>query len=252
MEINISDAELRRRGLFVAESPNVVERALDAGCEPVSLLCDRRHEEAYAQLISRCGNIPARIADEKELREITGFGITRGILCEMRRPKLPSVEDICKGKSRIAVLDGVVDAANVGAIFRSAAALGIGAVLVTSNSCDPLTRRSLRSSMGNVFLVPWTRMDAPLSSLRGLGFRTAAMALSDNSVSIDDDALAAEPKLAIVLGNEGDGLPEETVASADYVVRIPMMPGVDSLNVAASAAIAFWQLRNPRNISPLE
>lgn len=245
----LTEAQLRNRlepdkGIFIVESPKVIKVALDAGYEPLALLCERKHINGDAAgIIARCGDIPVYTGSRELLAELTGYVLTRGVLCAMRRPMPRSMEEVCRGARRIVVIDGVVDTTNIGAIFRSAAALGIDAVLLTRNSCDPLNRRAVRVSMGSVFLVPWTWLDGSISSLGTLGFRTAAMALTDNSVSIDDPALAAEPKLAIVMGTEGDGLPHETVAEADYVVRIPMSHDVDSLNVAAAAAVAFWQLR---------
>lgn len=247
----LTEAQLRQRiepgkGLFIAESPKVIRVALDAGYEPLALLCERKHIVGDASdIIGRCGDVPVYTGDRELLATLTGYTLTRGVLCAMHRPAQRSVTEICKDACRIVVIDGVVDTTNIGAIFRSAAALGIDAVLLTRNSCDPLNRRAVRVSMGSVFLVPWTWMDGSLSDLRKLGFRTAAMALTAHSVSIEDPALTAEPKLAIVMGTEGDGLSDETLAEADYVVRIPMSHGVDSLNVAAAAAVAFWQLRVP-------
>ena len=240
------------KGLFIAESPKVIKVALDAGYEPVSLLMERKHITGQAQaILERCGDIPVYTGDRSVLASLTGYELTRGILCAMRRPQLPRPEEICKDAKRIAVLEGVADATNVGAIFRSAAALNVDAVLITSTCCDPLCRRAARVSMGTVFQVPWTRIyetldqwpEEGLSLLNRMGFRTAAMALTDNSVSIDDPKLMAEPKLAIILGTEGDGLAENTIAHCDYTVKIPMSHQVDSLNVAAASAVAFWQLR---------
>lgn len=248
----LTEAQLRNRlepdkGVFIAESPKVIKVALDAGYEPLALLCERKHINGdAADIISRCGDIPVYTGDRELLARLTGYVLTRGVLCAIRRPVSRSMEEVCRGARRIVVIDGVVDTTNIGAIFRSAAALGIDAVLLTRNSCDPLNRRAVRVSMGSVFLVPWTWLDGSLATLGELGFRTAAMALTDRSVSIDDPVLAAEPKLAIVMGTEGDGLPHETITEADYVVRIPMSHGVDSLNVAAAAAVAFWQLRASR------
>lgn len=247
----LTEAQLRNRiepdkGLFIAESPKVIKVALDAGYEPLALLCEQKHIAGdAAEIISRCGDVPVYTGDRELLATLTGYVLTRGVLCAMRRPVLKSVEEICKDARRIVVIDGVVDTTNIGAIFRSAAALGMDAVLLTRNSCDPLNRRAVRVSMGSVFIVPWTWLDGPLGTLGRWGFRTAAMALTDNSISIDNPLLTAEPKLAVVMGTEGDGLPQETIADADYVVRIPMSHGVDSLNVAAAAAVAFWQLRVP-------
>ena len=245
----LTEAQLRnklepRKGIFIAESPKVIQVALDNHYEPLSLLCERRHIEGdAASIITQCGDIPVYTGDRELLANLTGYQLTRGVLCAFRRPFLESVADICRNTRRIVVIDGVVDTTNIGAIFRSAAAMGIEAVLLTRNSCDPLNRRAVRVSMGSVFLVPWTWLDAPLPSLHELGFKTAAMALSEDSVSIDNPQLMAEPQLAIVMGTEGDGLPKQTIAEADYVVRIPMHHQVDSLNVAAAAAVAFWQLR---------
>ena len=245
----LTEAQLRnklepRKGIFIAESPKVIQVALDNHYEPLSLLCERRHIEGdAASIIAQCGDIPVYTGDRELLANLTGYQLTRGVLCAFRRPVLGNVADICRNTRRIVVIDGVVDTTNIGAIFRSAAAMGIEAVLLTRNSCDPLNRRAVRVSMGSVFLVPWTWLDAPMPSLHELGFKTAAMALSEDSVSIDNPQLMAEPQLAIVMGTEGDGLPKQTIAEADYVVRIPMHHQVDSLNVAAAAAVAFWQLR---------
>ena len=245
----LTEAQLRNRmepdkGVFIAESPKVIHVALNMGFEPLALLCERRHIEGdAASIIERCGDIPVYTGDRDLLATLTGYTLTRGVLCAMRRPPEKSVEEVCRDARRVVVIDGVVDTTNIGAIFRSAAALGIDAVLLTRNSCDPLNRRAVRVSMGSVFLVPWTWLDAPIDSLHALGFKTAAMALTDQSVSIDNPSLKSEPKLAIVMGTEGDGLPHETISEADYVVRIPMSHDVDSLNVAAAAAVAFWELR---------
>ncbi len=235
--------------LFIAESPKVIARALDAGIEPVSLLMERRRmdDPEERELIARCGDIPTFVSDVSVLKALTGFPLTRGTLCAMRRPQEPEAEAICVGARRIAVLENIENPTNLGAIFRSAAALGVDAVLLTPDSADPLYRRCVRVSMGTVFQVPWTHLDAwpepGLRRLRAMGFRTAAMALRDDSVSIDDPALQAEEKLAIVLGTEGDGLSAKTIAACDYTVRIPMSHGVDSLNVAAASAVAFWALK---------
>jgi tRNA G18 (ribose-2'-O)-methylase SpoU len=245
----LTEAQLRHRlepqkGIFIAESPKVIHVALNAGYEPLALLCERKHIEGdAASLIERCGDIPIYTGEREVLASLTGYTLTRGVLCAMRRPASKTVEEVCQGAKRIAVIDGVVDTTNIGAIFRSAAALGIDAVLLTPSSCDPLNRRAVRVSMGSVFLLPWTWLEAPISSLRTLGFRTAAMALSDNSVPIDDPSLKEEPQLAIVLGTEGDGLSPQVIQETDYVVRIPMWHEVDSLNVAAASAVAFWELR---------
>ena len=239
------------KGIFIAESPKVIDRALDAGYKPVSLLMERKQITGPAAgILSRCGDAPVYTADREILAELTGFELTRGVLCAFHRPAPRPVEELCKNARRVAVLEGIVDSTNVGAIFRSAAALNMDAVLINPSCCDPLCRRAVRVSMGTVFQVPWgqlgeTPADWPekgMDILRSLGFKTAAMALSDRSVSIDDEQLAKEPKLAIVLGTEGDGLAAGTIASCDYTVRIPMSHGVDSLNVAAASAVAFWQL----------
>ena len=239
------------KGIFIAESPKVISRALDAGYEPVSLLMERRQITGpAAEILTRCGDAPVYTADRELLAGLTGFELTRGVLCAFRRPVPRSAEELCKAARRVAVLEGIVDSTNVGAIFRSAAALNMDAVLINPSCCDPLCRRAVRVSMGTVFQVPWAQLgetpaDWPgqgLARLRAMGFKTAAMALSDRSVPIDDEALAAEPKLAIVLGTEGDGLAHATIAACDYTVRIPMSHGVDSLNVAAASAVAFWQL----------
>lgn len=245
----MTEAQLRmelepERGLFIAESPKVIRVALDAGWEPTALLCERKHIEGDARdIIARVGDIPIYTGSRELLAQLTGYTLTRGVLCAMRRRQMPTVEEVVKEARRVVVIESVTDTTNIGAIFRSAAALGIDAVLLTRNSCDPLNRRAVRVSMGSVFLVPWTWLDDSVSSLNGLGFQTAAMALSDNSISIDAPQLKAVERLAIVMGTEGDGLPLETIAETDYVVRIPMSHHVDSLNVAAAAAVAFWELR---------
>lgn len=233
--------------LFVAESPLVIGRALDAGCEPVSFLMERQHTQGKGrEILARCcQDIPVYTADESVLTQLTGFHLTRGMLCAMRRPKLQSVEDVCRNARRVVVLENVMNPTNIGAIFRSAAALGMDAVLLTTAGSDPLYRRASRVSMGNVFLIPWTYLPESgdwTQLLRDLGFRTVAMALRNDSVRLDDPRLAAEEKLAIVMGTEGDGLASSTIASCDYTVRIPMYHGVDSLNVAAASAVAFYEL----------
>ncbi len=239
------------KGIFIAESPKVIERALDAGCKPLSLLLETRHIETQAkEIIERCGNIPVYTAELDVLTQITGFKLTRGVLCAMLRPPLPAIEDICAGAKRIAILENVMNPTNVGAIFRSAAALNIDAVLLTPACSDPLYRRSIRVSMGTVFQIPWTYFNtAPhswamdgLPLIKKLGFSTVSMALCEDSLRIDDPGLAEIDKLAILLGTEGDGLSAATIADCDYTVRIPMSHGVDSLNVAAASAVAFWQL----------
>lgn len=270
----LTEAQLRNRldperGMFIAESPKVIRVALDAGYEPLALLCEERHIEGdAADIIARCHEqFAARIKAEADsaagtqdegnaaagfpvytgsrhlLASLTGYTLTRGVLCAMRRRPLPSVAEVCTGARRVVVIDSVVDSTNIGAIFRSAAALGIDGVLLTRGACDPLNRRAIRVSMGSVFLVPWTWLDEPIGSLRQLDFRTVAMALTDDSIPLDSPRLQAEPRLAIIMGTEGDGLPHATIVDADYVVRIPMAHGVDSLNVAAASAVAFWQLR---------
>jgi len=247
---SLTEAQLRHvgeqptDGLFIAESPKVIHVALDQGYEPVSLLCERKHiTGTAASIVSRCGDIPIYTGPRELLASLTGYTLTRGVLCAMRRPTLPSMEELCRNASRIAVIHGVTDTTNIGAIFRSAAALGIDGVVLSTDTCDPLNRRAVRVSMGSVFLVPWTWSQQPLKELHEQGFRTVAMALTDNSVPIDHPQLMSEQRLAIIMGTEGDGLPRETIAEADYVARIPMSHHVDSLNVAAAAAVAFWQLR---------
>ena len=252
----LSEAQLLNRfepekGLFIAESPKVIERALNAGCIPVSILVEEKHVEGEAkQIIARCGEIPVYTAPFDVLTQLTGFKLTRGMLCAMRRPPLPSVEEVCAGARRVAVLENIMNPTNIGAIFRSAAALNMDAVLLTPACSNPLYRRAIRVSMGTVFQVPWTFLgdentqwpQAGLQMLKDQGFKTAAMALSDNSVTIKDPRLLSEEKLAIILGTEGDGLSDSTIADCDYTVKIPMSHGVDSLNVAAASAVAFWQL----------
>ena len=252
----LSEAQLLNRfepekGLFIAESPKVIERALDAGCIPVSILVEKKHVEGEAkEIIARCGEIPVYTAEFDVLTQLTGFKLTRGMLCAMRRPKLPTVQEVCANARRVAVLENIMNPTNIGAIFRSAAALNMDAVLLTPACSNPLYRRAIRVSMGTVFQVPWTFLgteedqwpNTGIQALKSMGFKTAAMALSDHSVTIKDPSLLAENKLAIVLGTEGDGLAESTIADCDYTVRIPMSHGVDSLNVAAASAVAFWQL----------
>ena len=240
------------KGIFIAESPKVVERTLDAGCVPISFLLERKHIQGEAQsLLARCSNVPVFTAEYPVLRNLTGFPMTRGVLCAMRRPPLPGVEDICRGARRIVILENVMNPTNVGAIFRSAAALNMDAVLLTSDCSNPLYRRAIRVSVGTVFQIPWTYFPSyrsslpsisPITQLKQLGFQTAAMALLDDSVRISDPRLAAEERLAVIMGSEGDGLSADTIAQCDYTVRIPMSHGVDSLNVAAASAVAFWEL----------
>ena len=253
----LTQAQLRSRlepekGIFIAESPKVIARALDAGYQPISFLMERKQITGPAsEVLARCGNAPVYTADRAMLAQLTGFELTRGVLCAMHRPLLPTVEEVCRNARRVAVLEGIVDSTNIGAIFRGAAALGMDAVLLSPSCCDPLCRRAVRVSMGTVFQVPWAVLgDSPadwpeggMARLHAMGFKTAAMALDNRAVSIDDPALHAEDKLAIVLGTEGDGLAHNTIAHCDYTVMIPMQHGVDSLNVAAAGAVAFWELR---------
>ena len=244
---SLTETQLRNRldpsrGIFIAESPKVIRVAIQAGYEPEALLCERKHITGdAADIIAKCGDIPIYTGDRELLAQLTGYTLTRGVLCAMKRRQEYSVADVIGNTQRIVVIDGVVDTTNIGAIFRSAAALGIDAVLLTRNSCDPLNRRAVRVSMGSVFLVPWTWLD-DYATLRNLGFTTAAMALTDDSIALDDPRLKAIEKLAIIMGTEGDGLPTQTIRDADYVIRIPMSHQVDSLNVAAAAAVAFWEL----------
>lgn len=245
---SLTEAQLRNRldpsrGIFIAESPKVINVAIQAGYRPLSMLCEERHITGdAADIIARFPDIPVYIGPRDLLAQLTGYTLTRGVLCAMHRPAPADVAEVCRDARRVIVIDGVVDTTNIGAIFRSAAALGIDAVLVTPTSCDPLNRRAIRVSMGTVFLVPWTWIDDP-HALRDHGFKTVAMALTDRSVPIDDPTLCVEPRLAIIMGTEGDGLPQATIDRADYTARIPMAHGVDSLNVAAAAAVACWQLR---------
>lgn len=252
----LTQAQLRNRlepekGIFIAESPKVIARALDAGYRPLSLLMERKQITGpAAEILTRCGEAPVYTADRELLAALTGFELTRGVLCAFHRPAPRTAAELCRNARRVAVLEGIVDSTNVGAIFRSAAALNMDAVLITPSCCDPLCRRAVRVSMGTVFQVPWAQIGATpadwpekgIEELHALGFQTAAMALSDRSVRIDDEALAAEPRLAIIMGTEGDGLSHSTIAACDYTVKIPMSHGVDSLNVAAASAVAFWQL----------
>lgn len=244
----LTEAQLRNElhpedGIFIAESPKVIRVALDAGIEPTALLCEERHIHGdAADIIARIGDVPVYTGRRDVLATLTGYTLTRGVLCAMRRPVPKEAEEICRDARRVAVIDDVSDTTNIGAIFRSAAALGMDAVLLTPTACDPLNRRAVRVSMGSVFLVPWARLDGGLTQLKSLGFKTAAMALRHDSVSISNPILASEPRLAIVLGTEGEGLPEQTILEADYVIKIPMHHGVDSLNVAAASAVAFYQL----------
>ena len=245
---SLTEAQLRAgyetgESIFIAESPKVIRIALDAGYEPISIMCERKHIDGDAKdIVARCPEIPIYTASRELLARITGYKLTRGVLCAMRRKEMPAMEDLCRGARRIAVIHGVTDTTNIGAIFRSAAALGVDAVVVSDDSCDPLNRRAVRVSMGTIFQIPWTRSANPVSELQNLGFKTIAMALTDRSIPLDDPLLAVEPRLAIVLGTEGDGLPTRIIADCDYTVRIPMSHQVDSLNVAAASAVAFWQL----------
>lgn len=256
MYVGASEVQLLRYfepqpGVFVAESPNVILRALDAGYEPLSLLMEKSQADGAAkEVITRVGRVPVYVAEAEVLKKLTGFEMTRGVLCAMRRKVMPSMEEICAGAKRIVVLENVMNPTNVGAIFRSAAALGMDGILLTDGCADPLYRRAARVSMGTVFQIPWTYLDKhtakwpepAMENLRKMGFKTAAMALTDESVGIGYPALQAEEKLAIVLGTEGDGLATTTIANCDYTVKIPMAHGVDSLNVAAASAVAFWEL----------
>ena len=246
----LTEAQLRNRlepdkGIFIAESPKVIQVALDAGYKPLSMLCEAKHITGDAEgIIARCSDIPVYTGSRELLAKLTGYTLTRGVLCAMRRPLPRPVEDVCRNARRVVVIDGVTDTTNIGAIFRSAAPLGIDAVLLTPTACDPLNRRAVRVSMGSVFLVPWTWIEGDVTpTLNALGFKTAAMALSEDSISLDDPRLKQEPRLALIMGTEGDGLSHEAITTADHVVRIPMQHGVDSLNVAAAAAVAFWELR---------
>jgi len=245
-EVQLLNREFPEKGLFIAESPKVIERALDAGYEPVSCLMEMRHIEGEGRdILAKVGDIPVYAAPFDVLTSLTGFKLTRGMLCAMKRKRLPSVRELCEGKKRIAVLDRVMNPTNVGAIIRSAAALGMDSVLLTAGCSDPLYRRAARVSMGTVFQIGWTFLSGEdLDEIKSLGFKTVAMALRDDSLSIDDERLGAEEKLAVILGTEGDGLSDSTIDGCDYTVKIPMYHGVDSLNVAAASAVAFYQLAN--------
>lgn len=243
-EAQLCDRRLVAEDLFIAETGKVINVALDAGYEPVAMLTEEKHLDGIAaQVVSRVGDIPVYVGTRELLNSLTGYPLTRIVLCALRRPKLPSVEEVLKDAHRIVVIDSVTSTTNIGAIFRSAVALGVDAVLLTRTTCDPLNRRAVRVSMGTVFQAPWTWLDGPVSSLHEYGFKTAAMALTDKSIALDAPELKAADRLAIVMGTEGDGLSREVISEADYVVRIPMMHNVDSLNVAAAAAVAFWELR---------
>ena len=245
----LTEAQLRRgiesdKGIFIAESPKVIRVALDAGYTPLALLCEERHIVGdAADIIARYPEVPVYTGNRDLLATLTGYTLTRGVLCAMQRPTEPSVSEVLRDAHRVVVIDGVTDTTNIGAIFRSTAALGIDAVLLTRTTCDPLNRRAVRVSMGSVFLVPWTWIDDIEEQLHAEGFTTAAMALTDDSISLDNPVLKSIDRLAIIMGTEGDGLAQEVITSADHVVRIPMAHGVDSLNVAAAAAVAFWELR---------
>ena len=252
-EVQLLSRHYPEKGLFIAESPLVIERALNAGCEPISCLVEKKHLDTQAKgIIERVGDVPIYTAEFDILTELTGYPLTRGMLCAMRRPILPSAAEVCKNARRIAVLENVMNPTNVGAIMRSAAALNIDAVLLTPACSNPLYRRAIRVSMGTVFQIPWTFIgdeatDQPavdMEFLKNLGFKTVSMALEEDSVSIDNEELMKEDRLAIILGSEGYGLSDETIKTSDYTVLIPMSHGVDSLNVAAASAVAFWQLGN--------
>ena len=246
---NLTEAALRNKlepeaGIFIAESPKVIRIALEQHYEPISILCEEKHLEGdAADIVRMCGDIPIYTGSREVLRNITGYTLTRGVLCAMKRPRIRSVEEVCKEAKRIVVIDGVSDTTNIGAIFRSAAALGIDAALLTHTSCDPLNRCSVRVSMGSVFLLPWTWLNTPIKYLKSLGFTTLAMALRDDAKQLSDPFLKTLDRVAIVMGTEGDGLANDVIEEADYTVRIPMQHGVDSLNVAAASAVAFWELR---------
>lgn len=248
-EVQLLNREFPEKGLFIAESPKVIERALDAGYEPVSCLMEKSHIEGEGRrILERIGDIPVFCAEFDVLTQLTGFKLTRGMLCAMKRKPLPDVREICKNKERIVILDKVMNPTNVGAIIRSAAALGMDAVILTAGCSDPLYRRAARVSMGTVFQIEWTFLDGDsFDEIKALGFKTVAMALKDNTLSIDDPILAAEKKLAIIMGTEGDGLSDETISDCDFTVKIPMYHGVDSLNVAAASAVAFYQLGKKQN-----
>ncbi len=248
-EVQLLNRDCPEKGLFIAESPKVIERALDAGYEPVSCLMEKRHIEGEGrEILERIKDVPVFCAEFDVLTQLTGFKLTRGMLCAMRRKPLPNVREICKNKSRIVILDKVMNPTNVGAIIRSAAALGMDGVILTPGCSDPLYRRAARVSMGTVFQIDWTFLsDDSLEEIKALGFKTAAMALKDNTLSINDPRLAQEKKLAVIMGTEGDGLSDSTIAECDFTVKIPMYHGVDSLNVAAASAVAFYQLGNKYN-----
>ena len=245
---SLTEAQLRNdlnpdQGIFIAESPKVIKVAIDTCYQPLSLLCERRHIEGDARdIIARFPEMPVYTGDREVLASLTGYTLTRGVLCVFRRPAPSDITDICKDARRVVILEGVCDTTNIGAIFRSAAALGIDAVILSNDCCDPLNRRAVRVSMGSVFLVLWVKCATPEKTMRELGFKTVAMALRNNSIDLDSPILKAENKLAIIMGTEGEGLPSRIIDEADYVVKIPMAHGVDSLNVAAASAVAFWEL----------
>lgn len=256
----LTETQLRNRlepekGIFIAESPKVIQIALDRGYTPIAILCEERHiENDAASIIAQCGNIPVYTGSRQLLESLTGYTLTRGVLCAMRRPKPLTIEEVCKDCHRVAVVDNVVNATNVGTIFRGAAALGIDAVLLGPTACDPLNRRSVRVSMGTIFQLPWTIIPGDehgnwhIHQLQRLGFKTVALALTEKAVDIDDKELMTEERLAIIMGTEGEGLPDHLIEESDYIARIPMQNGVDSLNVAAAAAVAFWQLSYPTRV----
>ncbi len=250
-EVQLLNREFPDKGLFIAESPKVIERAIDAGYEPVSCLMEKRHIEGEGkQILEKIKDVPVFCAEFDVLTQLTGFKLTRGMLCAMKRKPLPSVREICENKSRIVVLDKVMNPTNVGAIIRSAAALGMDAVILTPGCSDPLYRRAARVSMGTVFQIEWTFLtEESLDEIKALGFKTVAMALKDNSLSVNDPVLLNEKKLAVIMGTEGDGLSDQTIEGCDFTVKIPMYHGVDSLNVAAASAVAFYQLGNKQNIT---
>lgn len=243
-EAQLCDKRLSDRGLFIAETGKVIDVALDAGYVPFALATEEKHLPTAERVAARAGDIPIYVGNRELLAKLTGFEMTKSVLCAMHRPELPEIGQVLKEARRIVVIDSVTNTTNIGAIFRSAVALGVDAVLLTRTTCDPLNRRAVRVSMGSVFLVPWTWLDKPVSSLHEYGFKTAAMALTDQSIPLDDPVLKTIDRLALVMGTEGDGLSRKVISEADYVVRIPMKNNVDSLNVAAAAAVAFWELRS--------
>lgn len=247
-EAQLCDKRLVERGLFIAESSKVINTAMDAGYVPYALITEEKHLDGIAaRIVDRVGDIPVYVGSREILRDLTGFPLTRCVMCAMYRPSFPTVAEVLKDAHRVVVIDSVTNTTNIGAIFRSAVALGVDAVLLTRTTCDPLNRRAVRVSMGTVFQIPWTWLDAPAGSLREYGFKTAAMALTDNSIPLDAPVLKTEERLALIMGTEGDGLSQDAIADSDYVVRIPMKNNVDSLNVAAAAAVAFWELRRDFN-----